>query len=155
MFERFKRSRTSEGNARSNGGVATAPARDTADHAAGDGHETYSRRPSNGEHTAPAAGAGTATAARVTQRPTTRERVREDADLRRRDEFGGLNWGAAFFGWLVAVGIAALAVAILGAAGTATGLVEVSGSEVTADNETIGIAGGALLVAILGLAYLA
>ena len=27
---------------------------------------------------------------------------------RQREEFGGLNWGSAFFGWLVAVGIATL-----------------------------------------------
>jgi amino acid transporter len=154
MFERFKRSTTSEESARSNGGVATAPARDGADQA-GDGRASYSRRPPAGEGTAAAAGAGTATAARVRQRPATRERIAEEADLRRRDEFGGLNWGAAFFGWLVAVGIAALCVAILGAAGTATGLVEVNDSEVTADNETIGIAGGVLLVAILALAYFA
>jgi hypothetical protein len=27
---------------------------------------------------------------------------------RQRERFGGFNWGAAFFGWLVAVGVAAL-----------------------------------------------
>ena len=32
---------------------------------------------------------------------------------RQRDKFGGINWGAAFFGWLVAVGIGALLTALL------------------------------------------
>jgi len=38
---------------------------------------------------------------------------------RQREEFGGLNWGAAFFGWLVAIGVASLLTAILSAAGAA------------------------------------
>lgn len=38
--------------------------------------------------------------------PTTRETVR-DVRARQRAEYGGLNWGVAFFGWLVAVGMAA------------------------------------------------
>ena len=32
--------------------------------------------------------------------------VREDAEAVQYREFGGVNWGAAFFGWLVAVGLA-------------------------------------------------
>lgn len=41
---------------------------------------------------------------------------------RQREEFGGFNIGAAFFGWLVALGMAALLTAILSAAGAAIGL---------------------------------
>ena len=37
-----------------------------------------------------------------------------DVHLRQRDEFGGLNWGGALFGWLVAVGIATLLTAVGG-----------------------------------------
>jgi sporulation protein YlmC with PRC-barrel domain len=59
------------------------------------------------------------------------EGVRE----RQHEEYGGFNFGAAFFGWLVAVGIAALLTAILAAAGT------------------VGIVGGIVLVLILVLAY--
>ena len=73
-----------------------------------------------------------------------------DAYLRRREEFTGLNWGAAFFGWLVAVGMAVILIAIVSAAGAALGL---STSPSKADAGTIGIVGGALLVAILALAY--
>ena len=46
----------------------------------------------------------------------------ETARARQRDEFGGINWGASFFGWLVAVGVAALLTALLAAAGAAIGL---------------------------------
>jgi hypothetical protein len=84
----------------------------------------------------------------------TREAVR-DARLRQRDEFGGFNWGAAFFGWLVAVGLAAILTGILSAAGAAIGLTEVSESEASDNAETIGIVGGAILVGILMLAYYA
>ena len=44
------------------------------------------------------------------------------ARARQREEYGGINWGAAFFGWLVAVGLGSLLVAILAAAGAAVGL---------------------------------
>ena len=43
---------------------------------------------------------------------------------RQRDEVRGHNWGAAFFGWLVAVGIGALLTALLSAAGAAIALSE-------------------------------
>src|SRR5437764_15437742 len=39
------------------------------------------------------------------------------AEQRRR--FGGLKWGAAFFGWLVATGLAVIATAMASAAGVA------------------------------------
>ena len=41
---------------------------------------------------------------------------------RQREEYGGFNFGAAFFGWLVATGLAVMLIAILGAAGAALGL---------------------------------
>ena len=36
------------------------------------------------------------------------------ARARQREEFGGLNWGASFFGWLVAVGVGAIITGLLG-----------------------------------------
>src|ERR687893_191830 len=47
-----------------------------------------------------------------------------DVRARKREEYGGLNWGAAFFGWLVAIGMAAILTAIVSAAGAAIGLSE-------------------------------
>ena len=79
----------------------------------------------------------------------------QDSEERAREKFGGFNWGAAFFGWLVAVGIATLLTAALSAAGAAIGLTQVSGNEATRNAETIGIVGGVLLLAVLMIAYYA
>ena len=82
-----------------------------------------------------------------------------DVTARQRDEFGGLNWGAAFFGWLVAIGVAALLTAILSAAGTAIGLTQSSPSQASgqasSNADTVGIVGGIILLAILAIAYYA
>ena len=82
-----------------------------------------------------------------------------DATARQRDEFGGLNWGAAFFGWLVAIGVASLLTAILSAAGAAIGLTSTSPSQAQSQASesagTVGIVGGLILLAILGIAYYA
>jgi len=74
---------------------------------------------------------------------------------RQRDEFGGFNIGAAFFGWLVALGMAALLTAILSALGAALGFTSVSPSEATQSAGTIGIVGGVLLLLALMVAYFA
>ncbi|MEA2333168.1 MAG: hypothetical protein QOH58_3306 [Thermoleophilaceae bacterium] len=74
---------------------------------------------------------------------------------RQREEFGGFNWGAAFFGWLVAVGITALLTALLSATGAAIGLTELSGSEARSSAETVSIVGGILLIAVLAIGYYA
>jgi len=89
------------------------------------------------------------------ERPATTERppAAQEVRARQREEYGGLNWGAAFFGWLVAVGMAVILLAILSAAGTVFSLGEVSESEANSNAETIGIVGGILLIAILALAY--
>jgi hypothetical protein len=78
-----------------------------------------------------------------------------DVRARQRDEFGGFNWGSAFFGWLVAIGIGALLTAILAAAGTAIGLTSVGESDAEANAETIGIGGGILLLVVSMIAYYA
>jgi hypothetical protein len=83
---------------------------------------------------------------------TGREAAR-DVRARQREAYGGTNWGSAFFGWLVAIGMAAILLAILSAAGTALGYGDVSEPEAKANAETIGIVGGILLVVVLGVAY--
>ena len=72
---------------------------------------------------------------------------------RQRERFGGINWGSAFFGWLVAVGMAAILLGIISAAGAALGFTETSESEARRNAETIGIVGGILLIATLVIAY--
>src|SRR3954452_14101855 len=83
-----------------------------------------------------------------------RERLRE-TQQRQREEFGGLHWGAAFFGWLVAVGIAALLTAVLSLGGAALGLAQGDTQDATSNAGTIGIVGGILLLAVLLIAYYA
>jgi hypothetical protein len=84
---------------------------------------------------------------------TTRETMR-NVRARQRAEYGGINWGSAFFGWLVAIGVAVILLAILSAAGTAFGLGnDVSTSDAKANADTIGLVGGILLIAALVIAY--
>jgi hypothetical protein len=123
MFERFKRSSPED-----RGGVATAQ------------RERRTVRDHNGD------GVGDDHALRP------RDRVR-DMRARQREEFGGINWGSAFFGWLVSVGMAAILLGLLSAAGAAFGLSEVSGAEAEDNAETIGIVGGILLILVLAIAY--
>jgi hypothetical protein len=92
------------------------------------------------------------------QRRFVRERGAGDEALdarwaRQREEFGGVSWSSAFFGWLVSVGIAAILVGLLSAAGAAFGLSDVSDAEAEANAETIGIAGALLLLVVFGAAY--
>jgi hypothetical protein len=87
---------------------------------------------------------------RTTARPLDRERMHA-VRARQREEFGGINWGAAFFGWLVAVGLGALLVGLLAAAGAAVGLTELSES----DTAEIGVGGAIALLVALAVAYFA
>jgi hypothetical protein len=82
------------------------------------------------------------------------EALRVDRE-RQHEEFGGLNWGASFFGWLVAVGITALLTALLSAAGAAIGLTQLSDSDARSSADTISLVGAALLIAVLALGYYA
>ncbi len=96
----------------------------------------------------------------VAHRPVAREGVAtrtalETARARQRDEFGGINWGAAFFGWLVAIGVAALLVAVLVAAGAAVGLYDSSGLDAPNSPDEISVGGGIALIAVLMIAYFA
>ena len=63
--------------------------------------------------------------------------------------FGGVQWGAAFFGWLSATGLAVLLVALVSAADVALGLTE------GASAGEMGLGGAVALLAVLFLSYLA
>ena len=91
------------------------------------------------------------TATRVERRPAaptadTMHHVR----ARQREEYGGINWGAAFFGWLVAVGVAVLLTGLLAAAGAAIGLTESADGQPA---ETLSLGGAIALLAVLAIAY--
>jgi amino acid transporter len=130
--KRFGRGAPDDTRSDDGGGVATAD-RPAADGANGNGNATATREP-------------------VRRRPVATGAVATDraAHLRARDRFGGFNWGADFFGWLVAVGMGVILTAIVAAAGTAIGL---TSNTSASDAGTIGIVGGALLIAIAFVAY--
>jgi hypothetical protein len=94
-------------------------------------------------------------ATRSETRSVRHEPAGRDIHHLQRDEFGGLNWGSAFFGWLVAIGVATLLTAILSAAGAAIGLTKTSPSQASGSADTIGIVGGVLLLLVLLIAYYA
>jgi hypothetical protein len=110
----------------------------------GDGRADVTERGRARTHTVPAAAAGTAAGA------TTAGEAREA----QRERFGGADGTAIFFGWLSALGLAALLMAVVAAAGTRLGFAtDVSSSDATDNAGTIGIVGAAILVVILLLAY--
>ena len=80
---------------------------------------------------------------------------RREVVARQKEEFGGMKFGAAFFGWLAATGMAVLLTAIVAAAGTALGYTaNVNTTNPTAGEvQSIGIAGGIALLAIIFVAY--
>jgi MFS family permease len=107
---------------------------------------------------ADATGATAAGSRAATQNGRTKgesERAPGTVRDRQRDEYGGFNIGAAFFGWLVAIGIGVLLTALLSAAGAAIGLTSLSEGEAKSGADTISIIGGILFIAVLALAYYA
>lgn len=113
------------------------------------------------------------TGPRAGRRPISERRTehRDDAYLadpalvreREEDAMGGIKWGSAFFGWLTAMGVAALLTALLAAAGTALAVNNSGTTSTTADlattdsgtAQTIGITGAVAVLVIMFVAYLA
>jgi hypothetical protein len=152
MLERFKRT---DDHDRDRSGTATtavaAPERERSgtEERRGDGTGRSAEHGRDGTaHTDEPARDERAAAAPARRGPLTGEALKT-ARARQRDEFGGLNWGASFFGWLVAVGVAAIMTALFTAAGAAVGLTAPG----TADPDSIGLGGGIALLAALMLAY--
>jgi hypothetical protein len=161
MLERFRRSSSEDVSARRTGAVATAERPDGT--GAGDPalaedrtlqHDTITHddRPIRRD---------SAVAEEPATRPVGRRHngvataaALETARARQRDEFGGVNWGASFFGWLVAVGVAALLTSLLAAAGAAIGLT-VTTADATSNAKEISLGGGIALLVVLMLAYYA
>jgi hypothetical protein len=71
---------------------------------------------------------------------------------RQRLRFGGFAWGSAFFGLLSAIGLAAILLGIVAAAGVAIGVSEINDVR-NGDADTIGLGGAILVLAALGLSW--
>jgi hypothetical protein len=148
MFERFKRSdsTTEPPPAEPAGGIALQDRDDVRDREAARlrEHDRESRFTRDETAVAPAA---TRTRGPVVA-PDTMTAVRE----RQRMHVGGISWGAAFFGFLSAAGLAAILTALLVAAGVAIGLSEVKDAA-NGNAKTIGLGGGILLLIVLAVAW--
>src|SRR3954454_18728065 len=151
MFERFRRTEGAPADTTTRGNGRTAVA--DAPPASGGEPGTTRRGEEFGWEDGPER-TGTTRAADAPTSATaptiTRERMR-DVRARQRDEYGGINWGAAFFGWLVAVGLGVILIGLIAGAGAAVGLTQLSGS----DTGTIGLGGGIALLVVLMIAYYA
>lgn len=104
----------------------------------------------------------TGTGEPVRERPadgTTDETTVNDpvvGEARARDRFGGPNWGAAFFGWIVAIGITVLLTGIIGAIATAVGdSNDVTQSDAQRAAGTVTIVTAIVLLVVLMVAYYA
>jgi hypothetical protein len=94
---------------------------------------------------------------RNTEGATVTRGAGRDAVDAQHARFGGIKWGAAFFGWLTANGLAVLLVALLSAAGVALGLANNvdTADEAARQAQTLGVGGGIAVLVVLFLAYLA
>jgi amino acid transporter len=117
------------------------------DGAPGNGRTAVAERPVTTRGDGRAGAVGTTSA-------VTTEHMR-DVRARQRDEYGGINWGAAFFGWLVAVGLGAILLGLVAGAGAAIGLTQLSASDAQSNADTIGLGGGIALLIVLAIAYYA
>lgn len=73
-----------------------------------------------------------------------------------RSSFGSFKWGAAFFGWLVSTGLAAVLTGILGAAGGALAVTHIDASNLSAGTvSTISLWSGIVFLIILAISYYA
>lgn len=74
----------------------------------------------------------------------------------RREEWGGMNFGAGFFGWLVAVGMAVLLSSIIGAVAAGVGNAnDVTQSQLERESGEIGVAAAIVLLVVLLISFYA
>jgi hypothetical protein len=80
---------------------------------------------------------------------------RREVVARQKEQFGGMKFGSAFFGWLAATGMGVLLTALVTGAGAAIGLGRTGPlpDPNTANVETVGLVGGIVVVVVIFLAY--
>ncbi|RLV55378.1 hypothetical protein D9V41_11525 [Aeromicrobium phragmitis] len=82
--------------------------------------------------------------------------TRADRGAEARATFGGMSWGACFFGWLVAIGLAVLLTSIIGAILSAVGSnVNLTQDDAESEAGTIGIATAVVLLVVLAIGHYA
>jgi amino acid transporter len=99
---------------------------------------------------------GSVSAREYRDREARIDRDPEATEARRREEFGGFNLGADFFGWLVAVAMAVLLAGIVGAVAAAVGSsLHVTQTDAQRQAGTFGLATAIALLVVLMVAYYA
>lgn len=84
--------------------------------------------------------------------PTNHDSLR----TQQRERFGGMKFGAAFFGWLTAVGLTVLLAALVAGTGSAIGFsTDTTVRDAANNTKNVGIAGAVALLVILLIAYFA
>ncbi|GAA2173570.1 hypothetical protein GCM10009784_08380 [Arthrobacter parietis] len=83
---------------------------------------------------------------------------RDALHQREKETFGGMKFGAAFFGWLTATGMAVILTALVAAAGAAFGLstntsLNEATNQASQSAQTVGITSAIILLVILLVAY--
>src|SRR5919112_1168383 len=160
-------SRTARTGRRPAGGAGRSTARLRRSHMASP-DSTSGGRPSTGATAAGSTAAGATSAGSQRASGDTRSKDRVDTaressepayrdDSEARDRFGGINWGAGFFGWLVAIGITIILSGIVGAVVSAIGSqVDMTLNDARTSAGKIGIGAGiarlvvTILVALVG-----
>jgi hypothetical protein len=83
------------------------------------------------------------------QAPTGRDLVRQQ-----KEQFGGMKFGACFFGWLTATGTAVLLTGLLTAIGLGVGRQQdLTPAQATGSAGTLGLAGAIVLLVVILVAY--
>lgn len=89
-----------------------------------------------------------------TEGATTTHVVSGDDEARER--FGGINWGSAFFGWLVAIAVTVLSSSVVAAIASAVGsATDFSQTQAQRDAGAVGLGAAIALVVVLLLGYFA
>jgi hypothetical protein len=88
-----------------------------------------------------------------TQVVSREEAATVDPEHARRERFGGINWGAGFFGWLVAIAVSVLLAAIVGAVTAGTGAEDQLIPDATTTE--LGVAAMATVALVLAIGYYA
>ena len=84
----------------------------------------------------------------------TDEELRAENRTIAHQRFGGTNWGAAFFGWLVAMAVTVLLAAIVSAVAAAVGEdLNLSQADVEQDTASAGLMAAIVVIAIFAIAY--
>jgi heme/copper-type cytochrome/quinol oxidase subunit 2 len=97
-------------------------------------------------------------AAENTSGASTPKSRRNDVVAAEKEQFGGIKFGSAFFGWLTAIGLTVILSALATAIGVGIGASNSSSANEAADQaqqnaQTIGIVSGIVLAVILFIAY--